>query len=190
MNSIPGRRGRTDRRTNLRQVRSCAVGGTACGWGQRASCATSTAVAVTPTSDPVSDPSVLGAVKVFISSVVGGLEPFRDAAAEVAALLRHEVKRSEDFGASTEAPQQACLAGVRWADVVVLLLGVRYGDPQPSGISATHEEYREGKSRCPVLALVQQGSNGRRPRRSSYSGLSTTVSTRQEPTCPGRHRRP
>lgn len=38
----------------------------------RASCATSTAVAVTPTSDPVSDPSaIVGAVKVFISSVDG-----------------------------------------------------------------------------------------------------------------------
>ncbi len=38
--------------------------------------------------------------------------------------------------------------------VVVLLLGGRYGDRLPSGISATHEEYREAKSRCPVLAFV------------------------------------
>ena len=71
-------------------------------------------------------------------------------------MLRHEVKRSEDFGASADTPQQACLAGVRWAEVVVLLLGARYGDRQTSGISATHEEYREAKSRCPVLAFVQR----------------------------------
>lgn len=30
------------------------------------------------------------------------------------------------------------LAGVRWAEAVILLLGVRYGDRQPSGISPTH----------------------------------------------------
>jgi len=81
-------------------------------------------------------------MKVFIGSPIGGLEPFRDAAGRAAGALRHEVKRSEDFGASADTPQQACLAGVRWADVVVLLLGARYGDPQPSGLSATHEFWR------------------------------------------------
>ncbi len=100
--------------------------------------------------------TILARMKVFISSTIRGLEPFREATARAAAALRHEVKRSEDFGASADTPQQACLAGVRWADVVVLLLGARYGDPQASGISATHEEYREAKSRCPVLAFVQR----------------------------------
>jgi hypothetical protein len=42
------------------------------------------------------------------------------------------------------------------ADVVLLLLSARYGDRQPSGISAPHEEYRQAKSRCPVLAFVQR----------------------------------
>lgn len=41
--------------------------------------------------------------------------------------------------------------------MVVLLLGASYGERQPSGLSATHEEYREAKSRCPVLAFVQRG---------------------------------
>jgi hypothetical protein len=97
-----------------------------------------------------------GSMKVFISSPIHGLEPFRDAAARAASALRYEVKRSEDFGAAADTPQQACLAGVRWADAVVLLLGPRYGERQPSGLSATHEEYREAKSRCPVVALVQR----------------------------------
>ncbi len=92
----------------------------------------------------------------FISSPIHGLEPFRDAAARAAAALRHEVKRSEDFGAAADTPQQARLAGVRWADAVLLLLGARYGERQPSGLSATHEEYREAKSRCPMLAFVQR----------------------------------
>jgi hypothetical protein len=67
------------------------------------------------------------------------------------------VKRAEDFGASPASPQQACLAGVRWADVVLLILGERYGDLQASGLAPTHEEYREARERCSVLAFVQAG---------------------------------
>ncbi len=46
---------------------------------------------------------------------------------------------------------------MRDADVVVLLLGARYGAPQESGISPTHEEYREARGTKPVLAFVQRG---------------------------------
>ena len=62
-----------------------------------------------------------GAMNVFISSAIRGLQPFREAAARAAAALRHEVKRSEDFGGAADTPQQACLAGVRWADAVAAL---------------------------------------------------------------------
>ena len=90
-------------------------------------------------------------------SVIGGLEAHRDAAARAAGVLGHQVKRSEDFAASASSPQGACLLGVRWAEVVILLLGARYGEPQTSGLSPTHEEYREAKDRCPVLAFSQTG---------------------------------
>jgi hypothetical protein len=95
-------------------------------------------------------------MKVFISSVIQGFEEYRAAAMRACRALRHEVKRAEDFAASSASPQQACLAGVRWADVVVLLVGGRYGESQPSGLSATHEEYREARERVPVLAFVQE----------------------------------
>ena len=36
-------------------------------------------------------------MKVFISSVIHGLEPYREAANRAARALRHEVKRVEDF---------------------------------------------------------------------------------------------
>src|SRR5436309_6638428 len=98
-------------------------------------------------------------MKVFISSVIRGLEAYRDAASHAARALRHEIKRAEDFAASTATPQQACLAGVRWADVVILLLGSRYGDRQASGLAPTHEEYREARERCPVLVFIQQDAN-------------------------------
>jgi hypothetical protein len=38
-----------------------------------------------------------------------------------------------------------------------LILGENYGSSQPSGISATHEEYREARGKKPVIAFVQAG---------------------------------
>lgn len=95
-------------------------------------------------------------MNVFTSSVVGDYEDFRVAAAEAIETLGHRVLRSEDFPASAGTPQQACLAAVREADVVVLLLGERYGTPQESGLSATDEEYREARERVPVLVFVEE----------------------------------
>lgn len=96
-------------------------------------------------------------VKIFVSSVICGFERYREASVRAAKVLRHEVKRAEDFTASSASPQQACLAGVRWADALILILGSRYGEPQASGISPTHEEYREARERCPVLVFVERG---------------------------------
>jgi hypothetical protein len=64
---------------------------------------------------------------------------------------------AEDFGAQPHSPQIACLTGLRLSDLVVLILGEQYGALQPSGLSATHEEYREAKGRKPVIAFVQDG---------------------------------
>ena len=96
-------------------------------------------------------------MKAFISSVISGFGDLRDAAAEAVKALRHEAIRAEDFGASTATPQQVCLEGVRRADFMVLLLGGRYGDLQPSGMSATQEEFREARDRMEVMAFVQDG---------------------------------
>src|SRR5690606_18137845 len=62
------------------------------------------------------------------------------------------------FPASPGTPQQACLAAVRESDVVLLLIGKRYGYVQPSGLSATHEEYQEARERKPVLVFVEHTS--------------------------------
>lgn len=45
----------------------------------------------------------------------------------------------------------------RESDVVLLLVGDRYGTAQRSGLSPTHEEYREARERKPVLVFVQSG---------------------------------
>jgi hypothetical protein len=96
-------------------------------------------------------------VKVFISSVITNFERYREAAADAIRTLGHDVVRAEDFGASADSPQQVCLQGVRQAQVVVLLLGARYGTPGPSGLSPTHEEFQEARDRCRVLVFVQRG---------------------------------
>jgi len=94
-------------------------------------------------------------MKVFVSSLIGGYEQYRAAVVEAAEMLGHTVLRAEDLGATSASPQQACLGLVRESDVVVLLIGEHYGAVQPSGLSATHEEYREARERRPVLVFVE-----------------------------------
>jgi hypothetical protein len=96
-------------------------------------------------------------MKIFISSLITGMETTRAAAREAVETLRHEPIMAEDFGAKPSSPQSACLQGVRQADIVALILGPNYGAIQPSGLSATHEEYREAKGKKTVLAFVQEG---------------------------------
>jgi hypothetical protein len=97
-------------------------------------------------------------VKAFVSSLITGYGGYRDAVVSAAHSLRYEVLRAEDFGARPDSPQQACLAAVRDSDVMVLLLGGRYGVTQASGLSATHEEWREAvREHKPVLVFVESG---------------------------------
>jgi hypothetical protein len=96
-------------------------------------------------------------MRVFISSLISGMGPIRAAAREVVTTLRGEAIMAEDFGAQPHSPQIACLTGLRQSDLVVLILGEQYGAVQSSGLSATHEEYREAKGRKPVIAFVQEG---------------------------------
>jgi Domain of unknown function (DUF4062) len=98
------------------------------------------------------------AMKVFISSVIGGFEPQREAARSAVTTLRYEPVMAEDFGARPSSPQIACLQGLRDSDLMVLILGESYGAVPPgSSLSATHQEYREARDKKPILAFVQQG---------------------------------
>jgi Domain of unknown function (DUF4062) len=64
---------------------------------------------------------------------------------------------AEQFVASPNSPQVACLQGLRESGLVILILGANYGTKQTSGLSATHEEYRAAKGAYPVIAFVQDG---------------------------------
>jgi len=106
-------------------------------------------------------------MKVFISSVIRDFGAYRDAAARAARTLRHEVTRAEDYGASSDSPQQVCLDGVRAADVTILLLGASYGSATGDGPSPTLEEYREAREKRDVLVFVQTGVT-REPRQEQF----------------------
>lgn len=94
-------------------------------------------------------------MKIFISSLISGMEAERAAAKHAIELFRHQAVMAEDFGAQPSSPQVACLTGVRQADLVVLLLGERYGAKQASGLSATHEEYRAAQGEKSILVFLQ-----------------------------------
>jgi hypothetical protein len=95
-------------------------------------------------------------MKLFISSLISDYEGERAAVGHAASVLRWEILRAEDFGAKPMTPQQACLAAVREADIVVLVLGARYGERQAAGLSATHEEWIEAqRTQKPVLVFVE-----------------------------------
>ena len=76
--------------------------------------------------------------------------------------LGHTVIAAEDFGASQSSPQQVCLAAVREADIVGLLLGERHGIPQTSGLSPAHEEYRYRFPRSLDRSWERSGSSAAR----------------------------
>ncbi len=87
----------------------------------------------------------------------GAFGPLRDAASDATAMLGYQPVRAEDYPASPFSAQVACLASVRSADAVVLILGSQYGSSQASGLSATHEEYREARETSrPVLAFIEE----------------------------------
>lgn len=93
-------------------------------------------------------------MRVFVSSLIIGMEPLRAAVVGAVRALGHEPVTAEAFGARAESPQITCLSGVRESDCVVLVLGGRYGAKQPSGLSATHEEFREARDRRPVFVFI------------------------------------
>ncbi|MEA9559573.1 DUF4062 domain-containing protein [Xanthomonas prunicola] len=96
-------------------------------------------------------------MKIFISSLITGMEAERAAVKQAIELLGHQAIMAEDFGARASSPQVACLNGVREADLVILVLGPRYGAKQAGGVSATHEEVHEARNRKPLLMFVQSG---------------------------------
>ncbi len=107
-------------------------------------------------------------LRVFVSSVVSGYQEYRNVAKCAILSLGHVPVLMEDSAALPDSPQRACLGEVERSDVVVLLMGARYGDAQESGLSATHEEWVHARSiRRKVLVFVEKVSN-REPEQQAF----------------------
>lgn len=93
---------------------------------------------------------------VFISSIIGGFEDVRDAAATAVSASGLHPIRSEELSADPGSSRRALLDQVAGAEYYLLILGSRYGNPGASGMSPTEEEYEEAvRLGKPVLVLVQ-----------------------------------
>lgn len=98
-------------------------------------------------------------MKVFISSVRGGLEQERDALPGLLLALGHQPLRFEDFTAQSVPSREACLRGIDAAEAYILLLGSHYGTRFPdTGLSPTHEEYVAAQTKgMPRLVFRKKG---------------------------------
>ena len=96
-------------------------------------------------------------MKVFVSSVVGGYAEFRRAARAAIEALEHDpVVMELTHHAAVPPPRAECFAQIEDSDVMVMLLGPRYGEPQQSGKSATHEEWEHAcRNNKSILPFVQ-----------------------------------
>jgi hypothetical protein len=95
---------------------------------------------------------------VFISSIQAGFEDVRAAARAGVETYGHRAVMAETSGAAATSPQRALLDRVSSSDVLLLLVGPRYGVHQASGLSATEEEFDEARRHGkPILILVQEG---------------------------------
>lgn len=95
--------------------------------------------------------------KVFISSVITDYREYREAVAAAIRAVNCESIRAEDFSARPETPQQACFDALRKSDIAVFALGATYGERQRSGLSATHEEWKEAiREQKPILIFVEK----------------------------------
>jgi hypothetical protein len=107
------------------------------------------------------------AVKVFISSFIGGYEHYRAAASDAIETLGHSVVRAEHFPAATVTPQRACLSAIRDSDLVLLLIGSRYGAPRPRGCRPHTRSIGRPENVSPSSSSSNQTSTGSRPSRIS-----------------------
>jgi hypothetical protein len=93
---------------------------------------------------------------VFISSVIGGFEAVRQVAREAVESMGMRPVMAEMAGARPQSPQHALLGEVADADIYLLILGPRYGEPGASGVSPTEEEFEEAKRRTKPIVILRQ----------------------------------
>lgn len=95
-------------------------------------------------------------LKVFLSSTYEDLVDERQAVQAAIQRMSAQFIGMEYFGSFAEEPLDRCLSKVGLADVLIMILGYRYGFvPEGKTISMTEAEYREANDRgIPTLAYM------------------------------------
>ena len=111
-------------------------------------------------------------MKVFVSSVVDGYEHFRDAVCRAIKARDHDpVLMGQTNPALPHTPRKACLDGVAASDVVVLLLGSRYGSVHSANevaMSATHEEWGHARDLGKDVLVFVEGISDWEPDQEAF----------------------
>lgn len=96
-------------------------------------------------------------MKFFVSSVTEGYENYRTGAKAAIEALDHVAVVIElTHHASPSSPRDECFGEIEDSDVLVLLLGRRYGQRQQSGKSPTHEEWEHARGLAKkILVFVE-----------------------------------
>jgi hypothetical protein len=96
---------------------------------------------------------------VFISSTIADLHYLRDALREAVEDLAYRPVMSDygDVGyISSTTAVDSCYRTVRQCQLVVLVVGRRYGTPDKDGLSITHREFLTAQdSRIPIITFVE-----------------------------------
>ena len=94
---------------------------------------------------------------VFVCSTFSDLSEEREGVLDAIRRLKLEHDSMEFFGAHAEQPIETCLQEVRKSDVLVVIIGHRYGSIVPNlGISYSEAEYTEGhRLKKPCLVYMR-----------------------------------
>ncbi len=95
-------------------------------------------------------------MKVFLSSTYEDLQAHRELVQSVITDYELTFLGMEKFGAAPHPPLEVCLDGIEKCDVVICMLGTRYGHkPSESDLSYTHHEINRAKElKRPMLAYI------------------------------------
>jgi hypothetical protein len=94
---------------------------------------------------------------VFVCSTFSDLSEERDGVLDAIRRLKLQHESMEFFGARTSQPIETCLAQVQASDVLVVIVGLRYGSIVTElGISYSEAEYEEGfRLKKPCLVYMR-----------------------------------
>ena len=101
-------------------------------------------------------------LRIFISSTYEDMKNYREAARDAIIRSEHVPVGMEYFAASPNKPLDACLEDVRTCQLVIILIGMRYGNvDEDTGKSFTELEYEEArKNYIPVIPFFLDEDNG------------------------------